>query len=70
MSQTGNFSSKSLREASKTIAELLDQINNNSPAETVIPKLREDNVELSEKIKGLQSELEQREDQSEVVMPA
>ena len=60
-------SSKSLRKPSKTIAELLDQINNNSTVQIVTSKLRQDNAELSEKIKGLQSELEERGDQFEDV---
>ena len=64
--EIGRLKQESL-ETITTINELLDQINSISPAETVIPKLGEDNVELSEKIKGLQSELEQREDQSELV---
>ena len=51
---------KDSQDASKTIGELLDQINASSPAETVIGQMR---VQISD----LRSELERRVDQSEDV---
>ena len=51
---------KDLHDASRTIDELLDQINTSSPAETVIGQMRE-------QISDLRSELDRRNDQSENV---